>query len=77
MAYWIQETSNKNRSNCKSFMCDYRTDIDKLPRIGIEGIKQEDDSTASYPCSHGSDCLCLEDSSTWILGKDTNTWIEI
>lgn len=78
MAYWIQETSTiQNRSGYKSFMCDYRTDINKLPRVGIEGEKQEDDSTASYPCSHGSDCLCLEDSSVWILGKDTNEWKEI
>lgn len=78
MAYWVQETAkNHNFSNYRSFMCDYRTDIDKLPRIGIEGEKQEGDSVSSAPCSCGSDCLCLSDSSIWILGKDTNTWQEV
>lgn len=58
-------------------MCDYRTDINKLPRIGIEGKKQDGDTVSSTPCSCGSDCLCLEDSSVWVLGKDTNEWKEI
>lgn len=78
MAYWVQETAkNHNFSNYRSFMCDYRTDIDKLPRIGIEGVKQEGDTVSSAPCSYGSDCMCLEDSSVWILGKDTNKWQEV
>lgn len=78
MAYWIQKTpNNHNLSGYKEYRCDYRTDIERLPRFGIEGKKQEGDSTSSYPCSYGSECLCLEDSSVWSLGKDTNTWIEI
>lgn len=77
MAYWIQETNVGNSSACKSYMCDYRSDIAKLPRIGIHGEEQEGDSVADNPCSWGSDCTCLEDTSIWILGKDTNQWIEI
>lgn len=78
MAYWVQETSTtQNMSNYRSFYCDYRTDIDKLPRVGIEGEPQKNDTVSHKPCSHGSDCLCLEDSSVWILGKDTNAWQEI
>lgn len=78
MAYWIQETrTNQNMKNYKSFMCDFRTDIEKLPRMGINGTEQEDDTVSSLPCSYGSDCLCLEDSSVWILGKETNEWKEV
>lgn len=76
MAYWIDPNSS-NKGNCRSFLCDFRTDIDKLPRVGIEGQKQDDDSISSQPCNYGSDCMCLEDSSLWMLGKETNLWKEI
>lgn len=78
MGYWIQETgTHQNFSNCRSFICDYLSDILKLPRVGINGEKQEGDTVSSTPCSYGSDCLCLEDSSVWVLGKDTNEWQEV
>lgn len=77
MAYWIQETgTNHNKKNYRSFMCDYRSDIEKLPKVGINGKEQEGDTISSTPCSYGSDCFCLEDSSFWILKKDTNEWGE-
>ena len=76
MAYWIDPNSS-NKGNCRSYLCDYRSDIDKLPRIGIEGAEQEGNTVASQPCACGSDCMVLEDSSVWILGKETNTWMEI
>ena len=75
MAYWIQKTSGKqNMMNYRYFICDYISDIKKLPKFGIEGEKQEDDTISSLPCSYGSVCLCLEDSSKWILSKATNEW---
>lgn len=78
MAYWIQTTANNhNVSGYKLFYCDYISDIDKLPRFRIEGEKQEDDSTASYPCAYGSECLCLENSCKYVLGKATNTWQKV
>ncbi len=78
MAYWVQETGNyHNFSNYKSFICDYISDIQKLPRVGVSGEKQDNDTVSSAPCSYGSDCLCLENSSVWILGKDTNEWSEV
>lgn len=78
MAYWVQEFgTNHNNVNYRSFICDYRSDIKKLPRESTEGKLQENDTISSAPCSPGSDCLCLEDSSVWILGKDTNDWQEI
>lgn len=78
MAYWVQETgTNHNSSDYRSFMCDYRSDIDKLPRQNIWGAKQDGDTVSSMPVAYGSDCLCLQDSSVWILGKDTNAWQEV
>ena len=77
MAYWVQETgTHHNFSNYRSFMCDYRSDIEKLPRVGISGAPQEGDTVSSLPCAYGSDCLCREDFSIWTLGKDTNQWEE-
>lgn len=76
MAYWI-DFNAESSANCKSFYCDYTTDIDQLPRYGIAGVKQDNDTVSHLPCSYGSDCLCLEDSSVWILGKDTNEWRKI
>ena len=78
MAYWIQETgTHHNFSNYRSFMCDYRSDIVKLPRADTSGELQKNDTVSSLPCAYGSDCLCLENSSVWILGKDTNEWQEV
>lgn len=78
MAYWVQETgTNHNHSNYKSFICDFRSDINKLPRVEIEGEKQKGDTVSSAPCSFGSDALVLEDSSVWILSKELNEWQEI
>ena len=78
MAYWIQETgTHHNLINYRSFICDYRSDIDNLPRVGISGSPQEGDTVSSAPCSCGSDAFVLEDSSVFILGKDTNEWQEV
>lgn len=78
MAYWVQEVGTKhNLSNYRSFICDYRSDIAKLPTQHRQGEPQKDDTISSMPCSYGSDCLCLEDSSVFILGKDTDTWMEV
>lgn len=76
--YWVQETgTHHNYSNYKSFICDFRTDIKKLPKQTTNGEKQKGDTVSSMPCSCGSDCLCLEDSSVWILGKETDEWQEV
>ena len=36
MAYWIQEPrTTQNNPKYRSYMCDFRTDIDKLPKQGV------------------------------------------
>lgn len=70
MSYWVNKIGNNNNANHKEFYCDKRTDIKNLPTLNSKG--KNGDS-----CSVGSECLCLEDSSVWILGKDNNQWIEL
>lgn len=78
MAYWIQKTSSgQETSKYRSFMCDRRADIQKLPRMEIEGKQQDNDTVSDNPCIYGSDCFCLEDSSVWVLSKDDNEWHEV
>lgn len=68
MSYWIQKTGNNDNANYKEFRCDKRNDVTTLPT-------QKKIGTNNETCSIGSECLCLEDSSVWILGTDK--WIEL
>ena len=79
MAYWVQETATNGTNNggCKFYMCDTKADVKKLPKAGVRGEVQETNPNDSDPCSCGSTCLCLEDTSVWVLGKETNEWKEI
>lgn len=74
MSYWIVKSNNYN--NSKYFQCDYVSDIDNLPTTKKEGKKQQNDTISSYKCAPGSQCLCQEDGSIWLLGKDTDNWIK-
>ena len=77
MAYWIQKYSNKNNPYYKEFRCDYLSDIEKLPTQFKKGTPQENDTVSCNVCACGSECLCLEDSSVWVLGKETDVWKQI
>lgn len=72
MSYWV--VKNNSYNNSKYFQCDYISDIEKLPTITNEGVKQNNDTVSCYRCAPGSQCLCQEDGSIWLLGKDTNSW---
>lgn len=77
MAYWIHEAGNRNSSIWRFFMCDYLSDINNLPDMINEGKPQENDTVCKNRCSPGSKCLCQEDGSIWLLGKETNQWKKI
>lgn len=76
MAYWIHEAGNRNSSLWRFFMCDYLSDIKNLPDALKDGLPQPNDTVCKNRCSPGSQCFCLEDSSIWILGKDSDQWIK-
>lgn len=77
MAYWIIEAGNSNNANYRGFYCDYLSDISKLPTQTKEGAPQEGDTVSSKPCSAGSNCVCLENSNVYVLGKDTDQWKQL
>lgn len=76
MAYWIQESGNKNNSLWRAYQCDYLSDIPMLPTATKEGVPQPNDTVSKNKCAPGSQCLCQEDGSVWFLGKDTDKWIQ-
>lgn len=78
MAYWIVKTGSRHSSTTwRYFQCDYLSDVNKLPTQTTEGEKQENDTISSMIVSPGSQCLCHEDGSLWLLGKDTNKWVKV
>lgn len=77
--YWIQELGNTstNLSNYRYYICDFISDIEKLPTRLKNGEQQDNDTVSNKPCSYGSQCFCLEDGSAWILGRETDTWKQL
>lgn len=60
--YSITAQSGNTSSYIMEFQVDKIEDLVGLPK--------------SPTCSSGSTCLCIEDSSVWVLGSD-NEWHEI
>ena len=76
MAYWIHESGNRNNSLWSFYQCDYLSDVKLLPTASKEGQPQPNDTVCKNKCAPGSQCLCQEDGSIWLLGKDTDKWIQ-
>lgn len=57
-------------------MCDFVSDLKNLPTATREGLPQPNDTVCKNKCAPGSQCFCQEDGSSWILGKDTDKWIQ-
>lgn len=76
MAYWITHI-DKNNIGLKRFHCDYNSDITKLPTKFQLGEKQENDTVSNKMCAAGSQCLCHEDGSTYVLGQEIDEWTKI
>lgn len=76
MSYWVHEIGNKNNAMWRFYQCDYLTDIDKLPTASKYGEEQPNDTVCKNKCAPGSKCLCQEDGSIWLLGKDTDKWVK-
>ena len=79
--YWIVESNAPLKDNAKfrSFQCDTRADLNDLPTHKKIGKIQEIDGIPDYvsfqKCALGSECLCKEDSSVFILSP--TGWAEI
>lgn len=69
MAYWISERG----PNSKSFVCDYVSDVAKLPTNKALGASQEDRHDNDFirqMTSEGSDVIVLEDASVYMLNSE-------
>lgn len=70
MSYVFKRVIEDANDLMKEYICDTRADISTLPTGNTVGKNGD-------ICAAGSECLCLADSSVWILGKDTNKWVEL
>ena len=74
--YWINENETKGTSRQLAFYCDTTSDIPNLPTSQASGVQQGEDEVSCLPCKIGSSCLCLGNSSLWILNS-SNVWVEV
>ena len=75
MAYWLNHNTEYIPAGQRDYFCDDRQDIADLPTNLHEGKKMEDSVTHKI-CDPGSFCLCIEDSSGWILNS-RGVWKEV
>lgn len=75
MAYWIDYNNSYVPSRQMSYMCDTASDIADLPTSSNEGAIMNDDVTHKT-CKEGSFCLCIGDSSGWILNSN-DEWVKV
>lgn len=75
MAYWIDYNNSYVPSRQMSYMCDTTSDIADLPTSSNEGAIMNDDVTHKT-CKEGSFCLCIGDSSGWMLNSQ-DQWVEV
>lgn len=75
MAYWIDHNNSYVPAGQISYMCDDSSDIPDLPTSSAEG-KPMSDSVTHKKCKAGSFCLCIGDSSGWMLNSQ-DQWVEV
>lgn len=78
MAYWLDESSETNNmgsSRQKDFYCDSSEDIVNLPTSTHEGVPQGDTVTHKK-VDKGSSCLCMGESSLYMLNSD-DEWVRM
>ena len=75
MAYWLNSNAERALNGQKSYYCDSPEDITDLPTNLNEG-KNMGDSVTHRKCNPGSFCLCIGDSSGWMLDS-TGEWKEM
>ena len=75
MAYWLDHNIEYVPGGQKSYYCDSSADIADLPTSSNEGTPMND-SVTHLKCEPGSFCLCIGDSSGWILNSE-DVWTEV
>ena len=75
MAYWLDHNVDHIPGAQKSYFCDSSDDIADLPTSSQEGASMGD-SVTHLKCKPGSFCLCIADSSGYILNSQ-DEWVEV
>ena len=75
MAYFLDHNVEYLPGGQKSYFCDTASDVADLPTSSAEGANMGD-SVTHLKCAPGSFCLCIGDSSGWILNSE-DQWIEV
>lgn len=76
MAYWIQEFggNGKNNASYRLFYCETDADIQDLPNLTVDGVKQGTDTVSHRACPAGCEALVLDTGDVYTLRKTTNSW---
>ncbi len=75
--YWIDESSQARGTGKQiDFYCDDASDVQNLPTSSSPGVQQGDDTVSCKPCGIGSFCLCIGESSGYILNSN-DQWTEV
>ncbi len=80
MSYWI-DCSDPGKLYGSSrqipFWASRVSDIQNLPKVGIPGVQQGDDTVSCRPVDAGSTCTVIENSTLWVLDMDDNDWHQL
>jgi len=77
MAYWIDPRTQVPAGGTRtlSFYADTEEDIAKLPTSTQEGTGGLD-RTDNRPVEQGSDCICIGNSSLYVLNSE-DVWVKM
>ena len=73
--YWLDDTSDRDPTTrrVRDFMMDSDADLASLPRIGIPGVPQPDDTFVSLPVEKGSSAMSIKEGNLYFLNSN-NEW---
>lgn len=73
--FWIQRLGMNNSPEYRFYNAEFTTDLDNLPTHLHNGNQISGDTTANKKCALGSECLCFENKTRYVLSN--NGWQEI
>lgn len=60
----------------REYLLDNESDINKLPREGVEGTLDTEDTKLNEPCEIGSTAMVCSPPGFWVLSP-SNVWIKL
>ncbi len=80
--FWIDTSDTGRLQNSDRqipFWADSESDVANLPKMGIYGVQQGDDTISCRPVGKGSTCMCINNGSgsTLYVLNSNNDWIKM